>query len=288
MNVMVFGENNIKNIDLILSNNCNLNCLFCNSDKWILYKWNLKKVCSIINHYYKKWFSSITFSWWEPTLDENLFLYIAFAKKLWFKEIKIQTNLMFSEEYFLKLLKYWITELWFTYLWLDKTTFISITWNVWKFTLYSEMLNFISNYINEIDINIDIVLNDHIIDNIWDNTEKLLSLWFKNFNYKFPFFTWKKRLEYDLKEYSDKLKEYLIWKNFNFFILYIPTCYLKWLEKNIYNFKNDFIYDFKYNFSLEESILNLYEKFDECNKCEYKGSCFWFEKGNLNKFKPLI
>jgi len=288
MNVMAFGKNNIKNVDLILSNNCNLSCLFCNAEKWVLYKWDIKKVCGVINNFLKKWFNSITFSWGEPTLDENLFLYIAFAKKLWFKEIKIQTNLMFSEEYFLKLLKYWITGLWFTYLWLDKRTFISITWNVWKFTLYSEMLNFISNYINEIDINIDIVLNDHIIDNIWDNTEKLLSLWFKNFNYKFPFFTWKKRLEYDLKEYSDKLKEYLIWKNFNFYILYIPTCYLKGLEKYIYNYKKDFIYDFKYSFSLEQSISKLYEKFDECNKCEYKGSCFWFEKGNLNKFKPLI
>lgn len=285
---MDFGKNNFKNIDIILSNNCNLSCLFCNAKKWDSYKGDLKTTCFFINKFYKEWFNSITFSGWEPTLDENLLLYIAFAKKIWYKKIKVQTNLLFSEEYFLKLINLWITWIWFTYLWLDKMTFISVTWNVWKFSLYSNMLFFLSNYINQIDINVDIVLNEHIIDNIWLETNKLLELWFKNFNYKFPFFTWKTILNYDLRLYSDKLRSFLIWKNFNFNILYIPTCYLKWLENKIYDFNNDYIYDFKYFFSLRDSIDKIYQKFDECNNCEYYNKCFWFELGNDNKFKPLI
>lgn len=285
---MDFGKNKLKNIDIILSNNCNLSCFFCNAEKWWPYKWNLKNNCIIINKFYKEWFNSITFSWGEPTLDENLLLYIAFAKKCWYTNIKIQTNLLFSESYFSKLIKVWITSIGFTYLWLDKMTFMSITWNVWKYSSYSSMVTFISSYSNQVDINVDIVLNEYIIDNIWIETEKLLDLWFKNFNYKFPFFTWKNRLNYDLVLYSEKLKSFLIWKKLNFSILYIPTCYLKWLENKIYDFNNDYIYDFKYFFSLKESIEKIYEKFNECNNCNYKEKCFWFEKGNNNKFKPLI
>lgn len=285
---MDFGKNKLKNIDIILSNNCNLSCLFCNVEKWKSYNWNIKYNCSVINNFFKKWFRSITFSWWEPTLDNNLFLYVAFAKKLWYTSIKIQTNLLFSEDYLLKLIKSGITSIWFTYLWLEKMTFISITWNVWKFSLYNNMLEILVNYTEQIDINIDIVLNEYIINNIWTQTEELLELGFKNFNYKFPFFTWKKRLNYDLVLYSDKLKNYLIWKKFNFSILYMPICYLEGLENSIYNYNNDYIYDFKYFFSLKESIEKMYEKFEECNKCIYNKKCYWFEKENDNKFKPLI
>ena len=285
---MAFGKNNIKNIDLILSNNCNLSCIFCSTDKWYTYKWNLINNCIIIKKFFKEWFNSITFSWGEPTLDENLLQYIAFAKKLWFIIIKVQTNLLFSEEYFLKLLKSGINSLWFTYLWIDKKTFLSITWNIWKFSSYISSLNYLSNYVKEIIINVDIVLNEYIIDNINIETNKLLELGFTNFNYKFPFFNWKTRLNYDIHLYSEKLKSFLIWKNFNFTILYLPTCYLKWLENKIYDVSNCYIYDFKYLFSLKESIERVYKKFNKCNKCDYKEKCFWFEKGNINIFKPII
>lgn len=281
------GKSNIKNIDIILSNTCNLNCFFCNSDKWWIYKWNIKEVFTIINKFYKEWFKSITFSWGEPTLDENLLLYVVFAKKLWFIIIKVQTNLLFSEDYLQNLIKSWITSLWFTYLWLDKKTFLSITWGIWKFSIYVSSINYISNYLDKLDIKVDIVLNEYIIDSIWIETSKLLCLWFNNINYKFPFFTWKSRLDYNLIDYSEKLKDFLLWKNFNFSILYIPTCYLEWLEKHVYDFNNDYIYDFNYLFSLKNSINKIYEKFDECNDCEYKDKCFWFEKGNKNIFKPL-
>jgi organic radical activating enzyme len=286
---MDFGKNNIKNIDLILSNNCNLNCFFCNSNNWLTYKWNTKDICMIISKFYKEWFNSITFSGGEPTLDENLFLYIAFAKKLWFTNIKLQTNLLFTEEYFLKLLKSGINLLGVTYLWLEKKTFVSITWNMWKYFTYIASLNYLFKYSDQVDINIDIdiVLNEYIIDNIEAETNKLLKLWFNSFNYKFPFFTWKNRLNYDLILYSEKLKSFLIWKNFNFSILYIPTCYLQWLENHIYDFKNDYIYDFKYYFSLNDSINKIYRKFNECNNCKYFEKCFWFEIGNKNIFKPL-
>jgi len=285
---MDFGKNNIKNIDLILSNNCNLNCFFCNSDKWSVYSWNVKEILLVINKFHKQWFNSITFSWGEPTLDKNLLLYIAFAKKLWFTNIKLQTNLLFTEEYFLKLVRSGINSLGFTYLWLEKKTFFYITWNMWKYSTYISSLNYLSKYLKKVNINVDIVLNEYIIDNIEVETNNLLELWFINFNYKFPFFTWKTRLNYDLFMYSEKLKSFLIWKKINFSILYIPSCYLQWLENNIYDFKNDYIYDFKYFFSLKDSINKLYWKFDECNNCKYFDKCFWFETGNKNIFKPLI
>jgi hypothetical protein len=282
------GKNNIKNIDIILSNKCNLNCFFCNSNNWWIYKWDLKAICMLINKFYKEWFESITFSGGEPTLDENLLLYIAFAKKLWFKIIKVQTNLLFSEDYFWKLIKSGLTSLGFTYFWLDKKTFSFIAWEFWNFFLYYSSLNYVYKYTKQIDINIDIVLNEYIIDNIWYETNKLLDLWFNNINYKFPFFTWKTRLNYDLEFYSEKLRNFLLWKKFNFYILYIPTCYLKWLEDYVYDFNNDYIYDFKYLFSLKDSIYKIYEKFEECNNCEYFDKCYGFEKGNKNIFKPLI
>lgn len=284
---MVFGKNNIKNIDIILSDKCNLNCFFCSLNKWSIDTWNIKGICIVINKFFSQGFNSITFSWWEPTLDKNLLLYIAFAKKTWFQIIKLQTNLLFSENYFLKLIKSWITSLWFTYLWINKNTFFSITWNIKQFYLYNNSLNYIINYNKLINITIDIVLNKYIIDKIWEETNKLLKLWFKNINYKFPFFTWNNKLNYDLIYYSDKLKNFLLWKKFKFYILYIPTCYLEWLENHIYDFSNDYIYDFNYFFSLKESIDKIYEKFENCNDCKNKESCFWFEKINNKLFKPI-
>jgi len=80
---------------------CNWKCKFCNvlktnnywnhdvSDKEVVYK-----ILSLTRKYSKEQRRNLilSFSWWEPTLNTNLEVYIKLAKDVWIWTVEIQTN----------------------------------------------------------------------------------------------------------------------------------------------------------------------------------------------------
>lgn len=271
----------MKNIDLILNKVCNLNCFFCNPSKYTKdFFWSDKNnIILKIADFFNKWFESITFSWWEPTLDNNLLLYIKFANKIGFKIIKLQTNLTLLNKEKLDLLsKSWLNEIWFTYLWNQKKVFKDIVWNDKYFDNYINSLDLLEDFKDNIKITCDIVLNDFLVDDLENIINLLLKKWIKHINFKYPFYTWKKHMENRIKNYSSILISFLQTIDISYNILYIPTCYLNWLEEKIYDYENDYIMDWEYIFSLKDTLNNVFYKENQCNECIYKINCFWLEK----------
>lgn len=85
----------LEGLEIFLWYKCNVNCSFCyQKDLRSRYKKNLEKddVIKLLNIWFENWKKFIIFSWWEPTLDKNLWLYIDYSKKLWFEHIRVHTN----------------------------------------------------------------------------------------------------------------------------------------------------------------------------------------------------
>ncbi len=101
-------------LEIFLWYRCNLKCKFCYQKNLRLqYLENLKKeeVLALLYDWIKKWNKFIIFSWWEPTLDKNLWYYIEYSKKLWFEHIRVHTNWFWFRDYeYLKdLYNKWLT-----------------------------------------------------------------------------------------------------------------------------------------------------------------------------------
>jgi sulfatase maturation enzyme AslB (radical SAM superfamily) len=269
----------MKNVDIILNRKCNLNCIFCeqNNNFKIFDK---SKIPLLISVFLKKGFGSITFSWWEPTLDKNLLYYANFAQKVWYKKIKVQTNLtLLNRDDIRLLISKWITHIWTTFFWNNFNLFQNVT-NIRRkedFDKYIDNISFIKKIGNKLIFEVDTILNQFIIDDLENVIKFLLLSWVSHINFKYPFSMWSKKLDYNLLYHSETLLKSLNKKNFSYNILYIPICYLKWFEKKVYNFRNDYIYDWTL-FSLKSSVDKLYKKIDLCVGCKYIYNCFWFEK----------
>lgn len=290
-NVIDFGKYNMKNIDIILWTSCNLNCVFCSPDL-LKNKKNLdsEKYFSKIQFYYQQWFRKITFSWWEPLLyAKELLAFIAYAKKIWFEKIKIQTNLTFlTKPYFSLLLRYWVSQIGFTYLGFDEVSFEKITGNkknFWKF-LEGKKLLFSQNA--SLEIVADIVLNDEILPHLGLIFEELRVWGVIQVFIKYPFNTPWKTLPNKIWEYSQVLNHTLDTLKIEYSLLYIPTCYVPQLSEKIYSLEDDFIDDEDYFFSLKEITERNFVKSQECVHCRMKESCFWIHKGYTVSVSPIL
>lgn len=285
---MILEKIIMKNIDLILNKSCNLDCFFCNPESDSKdFLWSKKlKILSNIKIFFEKWFNSITFSWWEPTLDKNLIIYIKFAQKIGFKNIKLQTNLTLLNKDFLELLiNSGLNEIWFTYFWYTENTFSNIVGNSSYFSKYRDNIALIKN--SNIRLVSDIVLNDFLIDDLENIIYDLEQNWINHINFKYPFNTGKNLLANRIPEYSEKLRFFLDKKDFSYNILYIPTCFLNWFENKVYKTEYDYISDWNYLFSLKETLDKNFYKEDECKNCLYKETCFWLEKWLKLELKPI-
>ncbi len=108
-------------LEIFLSYSCNYKCIFCfeNKIRWREKKYNNDEILSLILSWYRKWKRFIVFSWWEPTLNDNLEEYISYSKKIWFKKIIIHTNWTKTSNFlYLKgLYNRWLTWIIFSFHW---------------------------------------------------------------------------------------------------------------------------------------------------------------------------
>lgn len=93
---------------------CNNHCTFCVQwDKRQKFKpRTLWEIENILKKEFDEWARYVVFTGWEPTVHPNLVESVAYAKKLWFNQIQIQSNgTNFDKiEYVKDLITAWVTE----------------------------------------------------------------------------------------------------------------------------------------------------------------------------------
>lgn len=291
----------MKSIEIFLNYTCNYKCNFCfefNEKKSVWF--SFEEIKEMITNWFNDWSRHIIFSWWEPSLDKNIFDYIKLSKNIGYKKIWIHTNwFKFKDKWYLdKLYSNWLTGVVLSIHWLYKINDL-ITGIKWSFDDFNKWLINLSK-IKFKDNNFIIDTNTVICKQNKDILDKLF-LYLLKFPiskrlFSFPNSTqfinkWIgiiKNMKHFMIKYED-VKEKLFFINNikkKYFIKsvmleWIPYCmvdkelywFLEWWEKqwkkelyskNIYNWEND--------------KDHSYIKNSECEKCEYNYKCYWYSK----------
>jgi len=81
-------------VDIKIWYQCNNYCFFC--IQWEKRKTHksktLQEIKDILFQEFSRWVRWVNFTWWEPTIFKTLIPAIEYAKSLWYKTIKIQSN----------------------------------------------------------------------------------------------------------------------------------------------------------------------------------------------------
>ncbi len=106
----------MKHIEINLWLSCNNKCIFCMS--WIAKEklsWFEKKEIleKEIYSLAQKWYDSIGFLWWEPTIHQNFLSLLLHAKERWFQNIEVISNAStFHNKIFLiQSIRNWLTRI---------------------------------------------------------------------------------------------------------------------------------------------------------------------------------
>lgn len=297
---------------------CNWKCKFCNVLKTNNFWENdisKDEVVFSILQLYKKYsakqrgYLTLSFSWWEPTLNTNLWNYIRLAKSIWVWNIQLQTNwslIYRTPEVLLRFIDSWLDEIFIA----NHSHLGTINKEMWAFWNEEDFLRFIDFYkrkkiklkvyfnivINKINIfntrNFIIFLkNSWFIDILNSN---MLSFWFVQDNWYAEINSNEVLLKYIDNEVEEVYgivnfcKENNITPDFHF--TSPPICILNYPE---YNLEYKTLKNLEYNklkWFKNKSNLESYKflwkekrKFIECKKCKYNKYCLWFYK-NWIKF----
>ncbi len=291
-------------IEIFLWYSCNIKCSFC-------YQWKLRlkfpenldkeQVLCLLDKWIKEWKEFIIFSWWEPTLDNNLWFYISYAKKLWYKHIRVHTNWFKFKDY------WYLSELFINGLtWVT----ISIHWYWYIQDNVSKVKGSFDNIIKAL-INFEKLKKNNSLFIIDTNTVickenyKYLIFLFK-FLHKFSISRRMLVYPYDLLIYNT-IEKYNIMPEYKYYIKFIneillfhennwvkdfvletlPYCiidkkYHHFIEKNYKTSKTTFFIDWEKDQKLQYIQWKL--KFDFCNKCSLNKKCFWFSSDYIKLF----
>ena len=291
----------VEGLEISLLYKCNVKCEFC-------HLWNLKeeheqrlskeKVFSILSKWIKEWKKSVVFTWGEPTLENNLPLYIEYSKKLWFDFIRVHSNgFAFQDiEYVKDLHKKWLTWVTISVHWY-KIIHDSITKTNWSFNvIFKSFINFEKIILIDKEFSVD--TNTIICKKNYLYLKQLL-LFLMKFSIKRRMFTYTfdtvlyhdfNKLKNvivsykDLIEPLDDLLKFCYKTNIKDFVLdSVPFClvnkkYWKFIEENYFPKKFFYLLDY---YKAHENTYNDWKiKYIECKKCIKDDVCTWFSEDN--------
>lgn len=298
---------------------CNWKCKFCNVLKtnnfWendITSKEIIIQILDIARKYSKDELNNTTLSlsWWEPTLNNKLSKYIKLSKAIWVWNVQIQTNwsTIFSDFTLLEwLIDSWLDEIFFS----NHSNDSELNKAMWSYTntdnFFKFLAHFEKNNLNKkVRILTNIVVNkfnisttkDYISFLIKNNYFKIidnnhLSIWFVQPNWYANINKDEVLLKYDEKELN-YIKDFVLfcesnWLSLDFHFTAPPICTLDYREYNLEYDRLKQLENDKTKWNLIEPNLEKYEwlwkekqKFSECNKCKYNDYCLWFYKNWLS------
>lgn len=233
--------NNIL-IELILTNQCNKRCEYCDLDfrnKSLSYD-DLDLFVDFLSK--NKANYTINFFWWEPLLEFEKLKYFLEKSKKYVNRFTIWTNWFFLDREKLNFFK---------------ENNVKIYLSIDNITLWKDLnLDLIKNY-NEI-ININFINDPDYLNNSLDLYEKIISFWFKNISFM-PVYTTKKRNKDNLvklKIVYDNILSNILVVNLNSF------CYYNWFSSD-----KQFILDTDWFFYSDlDSLLWLQKQYSIIDK----------------------
>lgn len=273
---------------------CNESCFFCSAEvanrKHI--NRSLKSILLDILNAFKNWSSHIEFIWGEVLLRKDIFIIIAYCKRLWFKKISIETNgtILSDNAICIKLLKAGLNNITLSIHGSSSPTndvhtglpgsFIKKMEAIKNLELLSEKYDFslqtnfviTSKNIHEIPGFLEMVSKMSVIKNYIFAFVRPLISYRDNYKNYLPDLGEIKKI-FETVEFNNKIR-----------IQYLPYCVLdesfhesyqdsfaKWLKKD-----TDKSYGDNADINLEKSIQDNITYFKECYSCKFYHKCRWF------------
>lgn len=269
---------------------CNNKCLFCVQwDKREKYPpRTLDEIKKILEDEYKNSCLWVVFTWGEPTVHKWLVEAVKYAKKLWYKEIQIQSNWknFANLKYCIELIKAWVTEFSPAIHGFNIETHDKLVGTPWS---WKEVIEWLTNLKK---LNQKIIINSVITKQNYKEIPKLASLlvkiWVNQFQFAFVHILWsaQKNKEYIVPKKEDVIPYVKKWLDIGkkagvvCMTEAIPFCLMEWYEWAIaeYNFiPETTVVDAEYRTeSYTEYRLNEWKaKGEECKKCLKNNVCEW-------------
>jgi len=307
----------LKHIELNLWLWCNHKCIFCMSwaarwrvlllEKYEVLKWEIEELSL-------KWYNSIWFLWWEPTIHTRFLDLIILAKGKWFKNIEVISNWSkFCDNKFLKQsVSNWLTRISISIHSINREEEAVLTGGIKN--VLNEKVDAIKNIIRynkegflKQEISVNIVVSKVNYKNIKKLILVLYKLWVRSFRLNFIQLEWYSVDNYDILalKYED-FKNYLIsiislhkkYTDIRINFEAIPWCYswlnyedfLKYSEQDIDREKDKISRD---DIDLvSRDIMNQLDRRKElkvylkkCDNCFLKWTCEWIWKRYVDYFK---
>jgi len=307
----------MKHIEINIWKACNHKCIFCmswitrNKVLWFEKLVNLKKEIKILK---EKWYNSIWFLWWEPTIHPNFLELVSFTNKQWFQNIEVITNgSTFDDKTFLiNSIKNGLTRISVSLHSINNKQEEELVWGVknvleQKIKSIKNILYLFNKWVLKKELSVNIVINKLNYRNIKKTIIFLYKLWVKSFRINFIQLEWYSIFNYeklaltyeDFKKYFKEIID--LHKNFydikiNFEA--IPWCY-SWLNyKDFLEYSEQDIDKQKDKISRDDidlvsrNIINqLYWRrqkkvyLEKCKYCFLKWDCEWIWKRYVDYYK---
>ena len=307
---------------------CNWSCKFCNVLKTNNYWRNdvsSKKIILNILELVKKYtieqrkHLTLSFSWWEPTLNKNLLSFIRLAKKIWIWTVEIQTNgtiLFKNKDYIYELMDAWLDEIFLAQHSWDEIINKEL-WSYYNIEDFKKWVKFVQE--NKLDKKISIYLNIVVtkinIFSICDFISMLLQIWFIDiipkdqdekgkYTHKISFWYcqpngyaelnkdqvlldfWKEQIV-EIDKIVELCQKNNILPDFHFTAP--PICVLDYKEYNLEYSRLKTLEQNTEDGEINEWNLESYKwlwkekrKFDECKQCSNNKYCLWMYKNWIN------
>ena len=276
---------------------CNEGCIFCFQDhhsRWHKKILQPKDACTIMYIAYKKWYTSINFSWWEPLIHPHIITFIAFAKKIGFEVIGVHTNAVrFSERKFLmQCIAAWMNNVNISIHHSDTRINDMIVCRDWATQQSLQAIDLLHGlWVYTV---IYIVLNQLNYRDIYSIVADFFSRWILHMVIMFPTIQWSMRDSVDsaMVSYNEVipfLKEVLwmlSWAKWRYLYLFnIPACLVPEYEEYVMTATDGVLYE------LDGKTIDYYDQktntnhyISVCSTCTFREKCAWLDTPYVEKY----
>ncbi len=279
----------LKRADIKVWFACNNQCDFCVQwDKRKKFKQRtLDEIKEILEREYKYWARALVFTWGEPTIHTKLPEAVEYAKKLWYKQMQIQSNgTRFQDmDYVKKLIESWVNEFSPAIHWFKAETHDQQVKHPWA---WNKVVKWI---INLRKLRQKIIINSVVTKSNYQEFPELsallIKLWVSQFQFAFVHILWSadKNKDIVVPKKTDALPYIKKWLDLArkawipAFTEAIPYCLMQWYEEHI---AEQIIPETSIS-DAEDRVDNYSEyrwnegkaKREECKKCSKYKICEW-------------